>query len=64
MNMTVMDPQKMREEKMNQLKAGETVYAETSEFIRMMKRGIEKENLQILVEEGSSGCWFIPDVKA
>jgi hypothetical protein len=58
--MTVMDPQAMREEKMNQLRLGHTVYAESPEFIRMMKRGIEKANLQVEYEDGNGGCWFIP----
>lgn len=58
--MTVLDRRKMRDEKIKQLKAGRTVYAESPEFIRIIKRGIEKEHLQVKLEETSAGCWFIP----
>lgn len=58
--MTVLDRRKMRDEKIKQLKAGRTVYAESPEFIRLIKRGIEKEQLHVTLEETSAGCWFIP----
>lgn len=61
--MTVMDRQKLREEKLQQLKEGKSIYAESTEFIRMMQRGIEKENLQVVEEKGNGGCWFIPNEK-
>ena len=58
--MTVLDLRKMRDEKITQLKTGRTVYAESPEFIRIIKRGIEKEKLNIVYEETNAGCWFIP----
>jgi len=58
--MTVLDRRKMRDEKIAHIKSGRTVYAESPEFIRIIKRGIEKENLHVEYEETSAGCWFIP----
>lgn len=58
--MTVLDRRKMRDEKIAQLKTGRTVYAESPEFIRIIKRGIEKEKLHVVFEETNAGCWFIP----
>jgi len=58
--MTVLDRRKMRDEKISQLKTGRTVYAESPEFIRLIKRGIEKEKLEVNLEETDAGCWFIP----
>lgn len=61
--MTVLDIRKMRDEKIMQLKLGRTVYAESSEFIRLIKRGIEKDNIEVQYEETNAGCWFIPKNK-
>jgi len=58
--MTILDRRKMRDEKIEQLKSGRTIYAESPEFIRLIKRGIEKESLHVVLEETSGGCWFIP----
>jgi len=61
--MTVLDRREMRDEKIKQLKEGRTVYAESPEFIRIIKRGIDKENLDVKYEETNGGCWFIPNEK-
>lgn len=61
--MTVLDRRQMRDEKIQQLKEGRSVYAESPEFIRLIKRGIEKENLQVKYEKTDGGCWFIPSEK-
>ncbi|GAA0429575.1 hypothetical protein GCM10008983_02420 [Lentibacillus halophilus] len=58
--MHVMDQRRLRDEKMAQLKAGTTAYAESAELIRLMKRGIERENLLVHDDETNVGCWFIP----
>lgn len=59
--MTVLDRREMRDEKIRQLKEGRTVYAESAELIRLIKRGIEKENLDVKLEKTDGGCWFIPN---
>lgn len=59
--MTVLDRREMRDEKIRHLKTGRTVYAESAELIRLIKRGIEKENLQVKFEQTEGGCWFIPN---
>lgn len=53
----------MRDEKIRQLKEGRSVYAESGELIRLIKRGIEKEKLVVKLEKTDGGCWFIPDEK-
>lgn len=63
MKLTVLDRREMRDEKIKQLKEGRTVYAESPEFIRLIKRGIEKENLDVKYEKTDGGCWFIPNVE-
>ncbi|HLS67091.1 MAG TPA: hypothetical protein VK029_08885 [Pseudogracilibacillus sp.] len=59
--MTVLDRRAMRDEKIEQLKSGRSVYAESAELIRLMKRTIEKEKLAITYEMTNGGCWFIPE---
>jgi len=61
--MTVLDRREMRDDKIRQLKEGRSVYAESAELIRLIKRGIEKENLQVKLEQTDGGCWFIPHEK-
>lgn len=58
--MFVMNNRRMRDEKIAQLKAGRTAYAETEELIRLIKRDIEKEHLHVHYDPGNGGCWFIP----
>ncbi|HLR43179.1 MAG TPA: hypothetical protein VK067_08090 [Pseudogracilibacillus sp.] len=59
--MTILDRREMRDEKVKLLKEGRTVYAESPEFIRIIKRKIEKENLSVTYDQTESGCWFIPE---
>jgi len=61
--MTVLDQRVMRDEKVLQLKQGRSVYAESPELIRLIKRGIERERLTIEIEKTNGGCWFIPSEK-
>jgi len=61
--MTVLDRRVMRDEKIKQIKEGRTVYAESPELIRLIKRGIDKENLHVIYEKTDGGCWFIPNEK-
>lgn len=56
--MTVLDRRLMRDEKINQLKRGRAVYAESSELIRLIKRGIERNGLDVHLEYTDAGCWF------
>jgi len=51
---------RLRDEKIDQLKNGHNAYAETDELVRLMKRAIEKENLQVQCDNTDTGCWFIP----
>lgn len=58
--MFVINNRRMRDEKISQLKAGQTAYAETDELIRLIKRSIEKEHLHVHLDTTSGGCWFMP----
>lgn len=58
--MFVLNNIRMRDEKISQLRAGRTAYAETTELIRLMKRSIEKEQLHVHLDATNGGCWFIP----
>lgn len=60
-DVTILDRREMRDEKVKLLKEGRTVYAESPEFIRIIKRTIEKEKLSITYDQTESGCWFIPE---
>lgn len=59
--MTVLSERQMRDNKIAQLKEGHCVYAESTELIRLIKRGIEKENLCVQLDKSGGGCWFTPN---
>ncbi|WP_217587086.1 hypothetical protein [Lentibacillus saliphilus] len=55
-----MNERLMRDSKITQLKRGQSVYAESQEMIRLIKRGISKHQLSVHYDHTASGCWFIP----
>ncbi|GAA0426043.1 MAG: hypothetical protein ACQEWU_05660 [Bacillota bacterium] len=59
--MLVMNHRRMRDEKIARLKEGHSAYAESHELIRLIKRDIEKEHLDVIYDNTNSGCWFIPN---
>ncbi|MFD2046312.1 hypothetical protein ACFSTA_10970 [Ornithinibacillus salinisoli] len=58
--MLVLHERRICERKMNQLRNGYSAYAESREVIRLLKREILKNNLDVYYDETSTGCWFIP----
>ncbi|MFC4556673.1 hypothetical protein ACFO3D_00445 [Virgibacillus kekensis] len=58
--MLVMNQRRIRDEKIAQLKAGRTVYAESGELIRLMKRSINRDNLHVHYDYTNIGCWITP----
>ncbi|MEN2765574.1 hypothetical protein [Ornithinibacillus xuwenensis] len=58
--MLIMNERRIRDRKIEQLKAGRTAYAESKEVIRLIKRDIERNGLDVYYDETPSGCWFIP----
>ncbi|GGB27563.1 hypothetical protein F3157_01235 [Virgibacillus dakarensis] len=58
--MLIMPQSRIRDEKINQLKSGQTVYAESSELIRLIKRDIAKYHLHVHCDQTNTGCWFMP----
>lgn len=58
--MLVMNERRIRDEKIEQLKHGCSAYAESEELIRLMKRGIDRTNLNIHLDYTDTGCLFIP----
>lgn len=49
-----------REQKINLLKNGYSAYAESTELIRLIKRDILRNALNVHYDETPIGCWFIP----
>jgi len=62
--MLIINQSRIRDEKIAQLKRGYTAHAESEELIRLMKRGIEREDLHVLMDVTNQGCWFIPEVES
>ncbi|WP_017186303.1 hypothetical protein [Alkalibacillus haloalkaliphilus] len=58
--MFVVCKRRMANEKINNLRNGYSAYAETEELIRLMKRRINSNNLDIYEDQTDIGCWFIP----
>ncbi|MFD2761834.1 hypothetical protein [Lentibacillus juripiscarius] len=58
--MLVIHQSRLRDEKVAQLKEGKIAYAESAELIRLIKRGIQRENLLVHYDQTNTGCWFIP----
>ncbi|GEN45898.1 hypothetical protein [Alkalibacillus haloalkaliphilus] len=58
--MFVVCKRRMANEKVNNLRNGYSAYAETEELIRLMKRRINSNNLDIYEDQTDIGCWFIP----
>ncbi|GAB3791908.1 hypothetical protein [Virgibacillus kimchii] len=56
----MLNKRRIRDEKIRQLKAGRTAYAESAELIRLIKRDIEREHLHVHYDMSRTGCWFIP----
>ncbi|NIK11073.1 hypothetical protein [Alkalibacillus almallahensis] len=59
--MFVQYKQRLANEKVNRLKDGYSAYAETEELIRLMKRRIKANNLEIFEDHTDIGSWFIPE---
>jgi len=61
-SMNVLNNRSVADNKFNLLLEGYSVYAETEELIRLLKRRIESHNLNnIVIEKNDLGCWFIPN---
>lgn len=58
--MFVINNRTIADEKFNHLLNGYSVYAESNELIRLMKRRIHSHNLDVIIEQTDAGCWFIP----
>lgn len=48
-------------QKIDQLKNGENAFAESEELMRLLKRDIARENLQVTIDRSPAGCWIIPE---
>jgi hypothetical protein len=56
----IITERRIRDEKIKQLKAGRSAYAESEELIRLLTREIEKHQLSVIFDRTNTGCWFIP----
>ncbi|MFD2627903.1 hypothetical protein [Oceanobacillus kapialis] len=61
--MHIMSYNRLRDQKLAQLRRGQTAYAESHELVRLLKRGIEREQLLVHYDQTQQGCWIIPLVK-
>ena len=56
----IITARELRNQKLERLRSGQNAYTESNEVIRLLQRDIANENLDVLVERTSSGCWFVP----
>lgn len=56
----IIEPKTLVKRKIEQLRNGETAFAESDEVIRILKRDIARENLEVIIDKTPSGCWFYP----
>ena len=56
----IITARELRNQELERLRSGHNAYTESDEVIRLLQRDIAKENLDVLCERTSSGCWFIP----
>lgn len=57
--MSIIDLRRIRDDKINKMLQGESVYVETAEMMRLLRRAIERHSLDVEVDRSSSGCWFM-----
>ncbi|WCN37247.1 hypothetical protein [Aneurinibacillus uraniidurans] len=60
----VISPREMARTKVEQLKNGLSAFSETQEVTELIERYIKEEQLNVLIDRTSLGCWFIPATKA
>ena len=47
-------------QKMESLKSGYNAFVESEKLLELVEREVEKENIQVVIEKTSAGCWIIP----
>lgn len=57
--MNVIDLRRIRDDKINKMMQGQSVYAETSEMIRLLNRAIKRQSLNVRVDYANGGYWFM-----
>lgn len=67
MNMTgkkmVINRKELALEKVNKIKAGYSAFAESKEVIHMIRKELEKQNIDVHEDKTELGSWFIPTNK-
>ena len=56
----IIEPKVLVKQKIEQLKNGKNAYAESEEVLRLLKRDIARENLNVIFDETRDGCWIYP----
>lgn len=50
-------------QKMESLKKGQNAFAESEKLIHLIEKEVARENLDVLFERTSSGCWITPNYR-
>lgn len=58
--MLVINERRIRDDKIAQLQKGCIAYAESMELIRLIKRSIKENNINVHYDYTNTGCWFVP----
>ncbi|WP_246941173.1 hypothetical protein [Bacillus pinisoli] len=59
----IINRKQLMREKLQQIMAGYSAYAETKEVALMLKKELLIRNIEVYVDETDKGFWFIPSVK-
>ncbi|TMW71712.1 hypothetical protein [Alteribacter natronophilus] len=62
--MKVMSRSKLAQEKIKNIEAGFSAFAETEEVSSLIRKELARMNLVVIEEETELGSWFIPEKRA
>ncbi|PYZ97218.1 hypothetical protein CR205_01035 [Alteribacter lacisalsi] len=62
--MKIMSRSKLAKEKIRNIEAGFSAFAETEELTALIRKEISELNLDVIEEETEFGSWFIPKKRA
>lgn len=56
----VISTRDLAKSKVEKLKKGFSAYTESAQVTELLKRYIQEENLDVIIDQTPLGCWFIP----
>jgi len=57
--MSIIDLRRIRDDKMNKMLNGESVHAESTEMVRLLKRAIKRQSLHVQIDYSNGSYWFM-----